>query len=239
MLRARTRRRSFTLIELLVVVAIIAILAALLLPSLRNARYAAKQAKCLNSAKQLGLALLVMADEHDGWIEPGNHQPPTNSWQNAVLPYLSGNTILAIPTYDPAKYLKVCPLMKWGSWGYTAYGVNGVFILFNTNATVRSLKEVTQPATTCLISDLYWPYAVNVGAFATALHSGNGTGSAPRHEGRGINFVFVDGHGEMLRYKPMNASDTYGKASDWWPHSSLGPNQGGGPCRYNIIGFPY
>lgn len=233
------RHAAFTLIELLVVVAVIAILASLLLPALRNAQNASKQAACLSGAKQLGLALRVMADENDAWLEPSKHDPPTNTWQNAVVRYLGGNSILAIPTYDPAKYVKACPTLKPGSWGYTAFGVNGVFIFQNTNAVVRSLNEVTHPSTTCLIADLYWPFSVNIGSFAPAVNFGNGTGSAPRHEGRGINFIFVDGHGEFLRYKPLNASDTYGKASDWWPHSSLGLNQGGGPCRYNIIGFPY
>lgn len=232
-------RRCFTLIELLVVIAIIAVLAAMLLPVLRQAQNTAKQTVCLNSAKELGLAVLVMADEHDAWIEPSKHDPPTNGWQNAVLPYLGGNTILAFPSYDPTRYVKACPTLKPGSWGYTAFGVNGVFIFQNTNAVVRSLNEVSQPATTCLLSDLYWPYSVNIGSFAPAVDVGNGTGSVPRHEGRGINIVFVDGHGEFLHYKPYNASDSYGKASDWWPSTKLGLNQGGGPCPYNIIGFKY
>jgi prepilin-type N-terminal cleavage/methylation domain-containing protein/prepilin-type processing-associated H-X9-DG protein len=59
-------RGGFTLIELLVVIAIIAILAALLFPALARTKARAQAVFCLNSAKQLGLAWVMYADEHNG-----------------------------------------------------------------------------------------------------------------------------------------------------------------------------
>lgn len=62
-----TRRNDgsgFTLIELLVVIAIVAVLAGLLLPVLARAKARAHGLQCLNNTRQLMIAWLMYADDH-------------------------------------------------------------------------------------------------------------------------------------------------------------------------------
>lgn len=63
------RRRmlgAFTLLELLVVVAVVGILASLLLPALSGARSRGLGIQCLSNTRQLTLAWLMYADDHQG-----------------------------------------------------------------------------------------------------------------------------------------------------------------------------
>jgi prepilin-type N-terminal cleavage/methylation domain-containing protein/prepilin-type processing-associated H-X9-DG protein len=61
----RITHRGFTLVELLVVIAIIALLAAILFPVFAKAREKARQTSCLNNQRQIAVAILMYAQDHD------------------------------------------------------------------------------------------------------------------------------------------------------------------------------
>ncbi len=75
-------RRAFTLLELLVVIAIIAILAALLLPVLSRAKQRAQGVLCLNSGKQIMMAMILYGNDYTDFFPPNPDDANTKPGYN-------------------------------------------------------------------------------------------------------------------------------------------------------------
>jgi prepilin-type N-terminal cleavage/methylation domain-containing protein/prepilin-type processing-associated H-X9-DG protein len=93
---------AFTLIELLVVIAIIAILAAILFPVFAQAKEAAKRTSCLSNSKQVGLALVMYANDVDDMI-------PTPYEQFGSLPFALVDSWQLVSPYIKTENLWFCP----------------------------------------------------------------------------------------------------------------------------------
>ena len=85
-----TAGRAFTLIELLVVISIIAILASLILPAMARAKARAQGSFCLNNTKQLAVAWMVYADDHNGQLAYNLGQSARNP---VAMPAIAGTSM--------------------------------------------------------------------------------------------------------------------------------------------------
>jgi prepilin-type N-terminal cleavage/methylation domain-containing protein/prepilin-type processing-associated H-X9-DG protein len=113
----RKGTRGFTLIELLVVIAIIAILAAILFPVFAQAREAGRKTGCLSNQKNIGMAILLYAQDYEEGIVPWLVSPAEypgqarkeRVWTGRLQPYLkngggtSAEGVLRCPSFDEGR----------------------------------------------------------------------------------------------------------------------------------------
>ena len=152
------KSRAFTLIELLVVIAIIAILAAILFPVFAQAKLSAKKTAVLSNTKQIGLGLIMYANDSDDVYAKADYDFnwsawPLQTWSSTSIigPYLKNYDLFNSPvdtipnpmipdplsndptnSREPHKMAFIMNAMvdKYGNCPFGVCGGQGVFSFF-------------------------------------------------------------------------------------------------------------
>jgi len=210
----QTRLRGFTLIELLIVIAIVAILAALAVPAVGRVRESAAQASCLSQVRQIGLAMNLYANEHDGYY-PEAWDPVTQETFAAKLREYSQTdlrqkkSIFVSPLAEPITANDDSP-------HNITYGMHGLLGLARNDPSKPKRLQVQRPSQVILVantvqqsgnfnrssssiyspSELYWidcDYALDQ---RIPVQDSDGNLAYPTSR---VNCVFVDGHAAPIK----------------------------------------
>lgn len=216
MLRKQDGRVGFTLVELLVVVAVIGILIALLLPAVQAARGAARRSQCLHQLRELGVAVHLHLDTHDGQFPRSSHSA------NAVgeAPWAWSLAATLDPTFDheresyPAGLVDSayrCPEDIRTGYRAWSYGKNVWFELeaYETQSalglpwnekgpTYKRLKSVPSTSRTVLFAEVDGEQDHLMAHFWL---TGGKPEIAPRRHAGVSNYLWVDGHATTAEFE--------------------------------------
>ena len=197
----KKKMQGFTLIELLVVIAIIAILAAILFPVFARARENARRASCMSNEKQIGLGLVMYAQDYDERFPQYNGGSPLFYYQQ-IDPYVKSEQIYRCPSAMPLTGA------SWGSLQYSTYamdGTGGSGYMYQYGGT--ALASIDSPSITwMLVESQYSPARWLSNGWGTAGVS-FATATVPEDKSTflkdihldGSNVTFADGHVKWVK----------------------------------------
>jgi len=228
----RSRYQGFTLIELLVVIAIIAILAAILFPVFAQAREKARQTSCASNERQLGMAMLMYAQDADDTMPlysygtgpagiDGYLGQDGIRWGDLIYPYVKNQHVYDCPDEDIS--LATFPGGKYFDVSTYSYGYSGR--MFDTGigsefgVAGRPLSDIADASGTIMLADDSGTgegnARITLNPFSTlAAYAGQVEGrrhtraKADDINSQAINTAYTDGHVKYVRL-----TDTYGTAA--------------------------
>ncbi len=196
------RRAGMTLVELLVVVAIIGVLVSLLLPAVQSAREAARRTQCANNLRQIGLAIAMFGNAHQGRFPKTFHGDERESWVYTLAPYTEKVDQIRICPSDPNGRIRV-------QYRGTSYVLND-YVSLPLPEAVHRIDELDATTQTIMVfegSDFRDPESfyfehTHASEWFSERNLQRGTvwidllqEIAPRrHQNSVANYLFADGH---------------------------------------------
>ena len=191
LLRGGRSRWGFTLIELLVVIAIIAILGAMVFPVLATVREKARLTACMSNLRQLGLAVRMYADDHDGRFYRGQTlYNPHHGFTRAMFPYVRNHSIFFCPNATHSLAPSLAPTAANWAAGNIAY------LYYNYTRDRNRNRPAWLPRWHDLNASDNPNCWVMTDWFQSGLESNHRLGK------KTINYLCLGGHVKMLLGKP-------------------------------------
>jgi prepilin-type N-terminal cleavage/methylation domain-containing protein/prepilin-type processing-associated H-X9-DG protein len=217
------KKAGFTLIELLVVIAIIAVLMAILMPALNRAREQGMRSTCLSNLKQLTLAWIMYADEHDDHLVNGDTgeygiHPDQDPW---VLRDWSANMSVeqkkdaimngALWPYTKELRLYKCPTVHKIIRSRTQEEILRTYSVADSmnckdwpsmNAKmIKKRLDIPNPAYRIVFLDDGGTTPSALGGWTVYVREERWWDPPPVRHGDGTTFSFADGHSEYKKWK--------------------------------------
>ena len=198
------------------VIAIMGVLAGLIGSAVGSARVAANKAKCISNQRQIGLALMSYANEHDGEFPPTTHTTGAahkeRSWIFELAPFLGNvDEVRVCPADPPARQKRIRDMKA------TSYLLND--LVFDSYEHNRMIK-IPYPSRTlllCIVSEnrapsltrdhihgdewISWKAALN--DIEPDRHR-SGARASNRLKGAS-NYLYADGHVENIAARDFKA----------------------------------